>query len=142
MVLDKKIQRDVLICDDDKNICEILKTYCENMGCFKSIVMAHDGITATQKLRNQKFALICLDMNMPKKSGYDLIGDIGAGGNINSKESILVISGTLEKDLIAKIIQSGVKNFMVKPFDEQSFQEKAIKILTPPPKTDKDKSDK
>ena len=101
MALEKRSQRDVLICDDDKNICEILKTYCENMGCFKNIVFAHDGITATQKLRNQKFALICLDISMPKKTGFDLLGDI-AVGSINTKESILIVSGTLEKDLIAK----------------------------------------
>lgn len=128
MSLDKRMQRDVLICDDDKNICEILKVYCEHMGCFKSIVFAHDGITATQKLRNQKFALICLDINMPKKNGYDLLGDIEVGGH-NTKESVLIVSGTLEKDLIAKIIASGVKHFMVKPFDEQNFQDKVLKIL-------------
>lgn len=128
MALDKKIQRDVLICDDDKNICEILKVYCENMGCFKNIVFAHDGITATQKLRNQKFSLICLDINMPKKNGYDLLGDV-EDGNINTKESVLIVSGTLEKELIAKIIYKGVKNFMVKPFDEKSFQDKVLRIL-------------
>lgn len=137
MSIDKKIQRDVLICDDEKDICEILKVYCENMGCFKNIVMAHDGITATQKLRNQKFALVCLDISMPKKSGYDLIGDVEAS-NINSKDNILIVSGTLEKDLIAKILASGVKNFMVKPFDEKQFQEKVLRILsTPATKTEK-----
>lgn len=129
MSIDKKLQRDVLIVDDEKNICEILKVYCENMGCFKNIVMAHDGITATQKLRNQKFALVCLDISLPKKSGYDLIGDVEAG-SINSKDNILIVSGTLEKDLIAKIIGSGVKNFMVKPFDEKQFQEKVLRILS------------
>ncbi len=128
MALEKKSQRDVLICDDDKDICEILKVYCENMGCFKNIVFAHDGITATQKLRNQKFALICLDINMPKKTGYDLLGDI-AVGSVNSLDSVLVASGTLEKDLIARIIATGVKHFMVKPFEEQNFQEKVLKIL-------------
>ncbi|AUN98471.1 hypothetical protein C0V70_10210 [Bacteriovorax stolpii] len=126
--LEKKMQRDVLICDDDKAICEILREYCEHMGCFKNIVFAHDGITATQKLRNQKFALICLDISMPKKTGYDLIGEFDAN-SINSKDNILVVSGTLEKDLIAKIIQGGVKNFMVKPFDEKQFQEKVLRIL-------------
>lgn len=129
MSIDKKLQRDVLIVDDEKDICEILKVYCENMGCFKNIVMAHDGITATQKLRNQKFALVCLDISLPKKSGYDLIGDVEAG-SINSKDNILVVSGTLEKDLIAKILASGVKNFMVKPFDEKQFQEKVLRILS------------
>ncbi|MBC7427719.1 MAG: response regulator [Bacteriovorax sp.] len=125
---DKKLQRDVLICDDDKNICEILKAYCESMGCFKNIVTAYDGVTATQKLGNQKFALICLDISMPKKTGYDLIGSIGQG-NQNAIDSILIVSGTLEKDILTKIIASGVKNFMIKPFGEKQFQEKVLKIL-------------
>ncbi|NOT78024.1 MAG: response regulator [Bacteriovoracaceae bacterium] len=129
MALDKKIQRDVLICDDDKGICEILKEYCVNMGCFKNIVVAHDGITATQKLRNQKFALVLLDISMPKKTGFDLIGEF-VPGSLNVKENILIVSGTLEKDLIAKIIQNKVTNFMVKPFDETQFQEKVLKILS------------
>lgn len=128
MAIDKKIQRDILICDDDKNICEILKVYCESMGCFKNIVFAHDGIIATQKLANQKFAVICLDISMPKKTGYDLIGDISSGLT-NSIDSVLIVSGTLEKDLIARIINRGIKNFMVKPFDEKQFQEKVLKIL-------------
>ena len=128
VVIDKKIQRDVLIVDDDKNICEVLREYCHNMGCFKNIVFAHDGIMATQKLRNQKFSLILLDMNMPKKSGFDLLGEFEPGA-LNQKENILVVSGTLEKELISKIIARGVKNFLVKPFDEPSFQDRVLKIL-------------
>jgi response regulator of citrate/malate metabolism len=128
MVIDKRIQRDVLIVDDDKNICEILREYCHNMGCFKNIVFAHDGIMATQKLRNQKFAIILLDLNMPKKSGFDILSEFGQD-SLNQKENILVVSGTLEKDLIAKIISRGVKTFLVKPFDETAFQDRVLKIL-------------
>lgn len=131
MVLDKKLQRDVLIVDDDKNICEILKEYCLNMGCFKNIVFANDGITATQKLRNQRFSLILLDMNMPKKSGLDLLGEFEKGA-LNQRESVLIVSGTLEKDLISKIIERGVKTFLVKPFDEPSFQDRVLKVLSTP----------
>lgn len=126
--IDKKIQRDVLICDDDKEICEILQEYCLNMGCFRNIILSHDGITATMKLRNQKFSLILLDVNMPKKTGVDLISEF-AVGSLNGKDSILIVSGTLDKELIEKIIKSGVKNFMVKPFTETQFQEKVLKVL-------------
>lgn len=128
MSLDKKIQRDILIVDDDKDICEILNEYCENMGCFKSIVFAHDGIMAAQKLRNQKFSIILLDINMPKKSGYDILCEFD-GESLNQKENILIVSGTLEKDLLTKIIGRGVKNFLVKPFDELAFQDKVLKTL-------------
>ncbi len=128
MSIEKKIQRDVLIIDDDKNVCEVLKQYCENMGCFKNVLLAHDGIMASQKLRNQKFALILLDMNLPKKTGMDLIGEFGQN-DINQKDSIVVVSGVLEKELITKIIKSGVKNFLAKPIDESTFQEKVLKVL-------------
>jgi response regulator of citrate/malate metabolism len=121
-------QRDVLIVDDDKNICEIIRDYLIHMGCFKNIVMAHDGILATQKLRNQKFALILLDINMPKKSGIDLITEFD-GNNINRKECVLVVSGTLDKNIMAQIVAAGIKNFLVKPFDEAAFQDKVLKVL-------------
>ena len=128
MSIDNKLQRDVLIVDDDKNICEVLKEYCHNMGCFKNIVFANDGITATQKLRNQKFSLILLDMNMPKKSGLDLLGELDKNA-LNQRDSVVIVSGTLEKTVIAKVLENGVKTFLVKPFDEASFQDRVLKIL-------------
>lgn len=119
---------DVLIIDDDKQLCAVLKQYLEDMQRFRKIVEAHDGTVATQKLQNQAFGLILLDMNMPKKSGFDLIKEFD-GASLNKKDNVLVISGTLDRDLIARIIQRGVKNFLVKPFDEQSFKEKVAKLL-------------
>lgn len=129
MSIIKSIQRDILIVDDDKNICEILKEYAINMGCFKNIVMAHDGILATQKLRNQKFALILLDINMPKKSGLDLLSEFDEK-SLNKKEHVCIVSGTLDKDVIGHIVKYGIKNFLVKPFDEGAFQERVIKIVS------------
>jgi response regulator of citrate/malate metabolism len=119
---------DVLIVDDDKNICAIMKEYLEEMHAFRLIVEAHDGSIASSKLQNQKFGLIILDMNMPKKSGFDLIKDFEPPC-VNKKDNVLVISGTLDRDLIARIIQRGVKNFLVKPFDEESFKDKVTKMI-------------
>ena len=129
MALDKRIQRDVLIIDDDKNICEILREYCHNLGCFKNIVFAHDGVMACQKLRNQKFSIVLLDMNLPRKSGHEILSEFSSDA-LNQVDKILVVSGTLEKDLIAKLICSGFKTFLVKPFDEATFQERVLKILS------------
>lgn len=119
---------DVLIVDDDKNICAIMKEYLEEMNCFRLIVEANDGNLASSKLQNQKFGLIILDMNMPKKSGFDLIKEFEAPSE-NKKENVLIISGTLDRDLIARVIQRGVKNFLVKPFDEAAFKDKVSKMI-------------
>lgn len=131
MELDRKIQRDVLIVDDDENIREILQIYCHNMQCFKNIVHATDGSAATLKLRNQKFSLILLDLSMPKKSGIDLLDEFDSK-SLNQKENIIIVSGTLEKELIGRIIGHGINNFLVKPFNEATFRERVLKVLLTP----------
>ncbi|MGZ3787010.1 MAG: response regulator [Bacteriovorax sp.] len=119
---------DVLIVDDDPAICEILKTYCENLGCFRNILTANEGSNASNKLRNQKFALIILDMQLPKKSGLDLIRELD-DKSINQRSSILIASGILDKSVVEKVIALGIKFFLPKPFDEAGFQEKVLKLL-------------
>lgn len=123
--------RDALIVDDDPDICEIIKEHLIEMGGFKNIVIANDGMMATLKLRNQKFDVILLDVNMPKKSGLDMLSEF-QDARLNQKESVLVVSGTLDKGVITHMLQSGIKNFLVKPFDEATFKDKVQKILDRP----------
>ncbi|WP_127716011.1 response regulator [Halobacteriovorax sp. HLS] len=121
-------QLDCLIIDDEKDICEVLKIYCENLGVFRNIIVARDGIVGTNKLHNQKFGLILLDINMPKKSGLDVLKEF-EGDHKNSFDSVIVVSGELDKTKLSAILGKGVKNFIIKPFTEAQFQEKVIPIL-------------
>lgn len=120
--------RDVLIIDDDPGIVEVLEAYCENMGCFRIIVKANDGSQASVKMRNQKFALILMDINMPRKSGIDLLREFDKN-SVNSVDNVVIISGELGKETLALCLRAGVKNFLVKPFDEPAFQQKILQIL-------------
>ena len=119
---------DVLIVDDDPSICEVIKQYCINLGCFRHIVIAHDGALAANKLRNQKFKIIFLDMKMPKKAGLDVIREFD-DRSLNTRSSVLVVSGEIDKTILEKTLALGVKNFLTKPFTEPDFQEKVLKML-------------
>ena len=119
---------DVLIVDDDPGICEILKQFCLNLKCFRNIVIAHDGALAAAKLRNQKFKIIFLDMKMPKKAGLDVIREFD-DKSMNSKSSIIVVSGEIDRTILEKTIGLGVKNFLMKPFTEEDFQGRVLKML-------------
>lgn len=130
----KQLLGDVLIVDDDKDICEIIKKYCENMGCFRNIILANDGALASNKLRNQKFVLILVDLKMPKKGGLDLIRELD-DKTLNKKSAVMIVSGTLDKTMLEKGIALGVKNFLPKPFDEATFQEKVLKMMAQPTPT-------
>ncbi|MCB9062558.1 MAG: response regulator [Halobacteriovoraceae bacterium] len=120
--------KDVLIVDDEKDICEICSMYFEKMGIFRNICMAHDGIQATKMLDNQKFEIIILDINLPKKDGVKIVQQFGHIPK-NLKESVIVISGNLDAPILKEVMKNGVKNFLVKPFDEKSFITKVAEVL-------------
>lgn len=120
---------DVIIIDDDRGVIEILELYCENLGCFRNIIKAKDGSEASKKLANQKFSLILLDINMPKKSGVDIIKELTDKNHPNSLDSVVIVSGELNKTVLAKAMKNGVKTFLVKPFDEDQFIERVKGVL-------------
>ncbi len=120
---------DVIIIDDDRGVVEVLELYCENLGCFRNIIKARDGSEASKKLENQKFALILLDINMPKKSGVDIIKELADKNHANSLDSVVIVSGELNKTVLAESMKRGVKTFLVKPFDETQFVERVKGIL-------------
>lgn len=120
---------DVIIIDDDPGVTEVLDMYCENLGVFRNIISAADGSIASKKLHNQRFLLVFLDINMPKKSGIDIIHEL-AHNDFNFAESVIIVSGSLDKDVLNHSMRSGVKNFLVKPFSEEQFSAKVKEVLS------------
>lgn len=122
--LDPEYSRDCLIVDDDPAVVDTLQMYCENLAIFRNIIVAEDGQVATNKMNNQKFALMLVDINMPKKSGIELLKDFGSISNVNDTKHVVIISGELDAVKLKESMSSGVTNFIIKPFDEKTFREK------------------
>lgn len=119
----------ILMVDDDLELCEVMKFYLSKIDSIKSIVTVHDGMSAVQKIRNQKFDLILLDMKMPKKNGYELLDEF-IGNPFNSITSVVAMSGTMDMEILTINTSSGIKTFLIKPFNEALFLEKIKKIIT------------
>ena len=119
---------DVIIIDDDREVLSVLEMYCENLGVFRNIIKAKDGSEASKKLANQKFACILLDINMPKKSGVDILREFDKD-QANDLSSVIIVSGELNKTVLQEAMKRGVKNFIVKPFDEDQFSSKVLSVL-------------
>lgn len=120
--------KDVLIVEDEAEVSETLEMYLGNMDCFRNIVHSYDGTTAISKLANQAFSLVLLDLNIPRRSGLDVLKYI-ADHEGNDIKDVIMVSGAFEKKSITKAMQYGAKHFLVKPFDEEAFREKIAKAL-------------
>jgi len=123
-VVGKKVYGDVLIVDDDKDICEVVQGYLKSMDCFRNIIIASDGVMANMKLGLQRFCLILLDLNLPKRTGEDIVTFIYQKKDFNFVEDVVIMSGTLNERKFEVIRNLGVNKFILKPFTKESFVSK------------------
>ncbi len=128
-MINKFAKYNVLIVDDDEELCDIMKFYLSKIATIRSIVTVHDGISGGQRLRNQKFDLILLDMKMPRLNGYELFTEFKTNP-FNTISSVVAMSGTMDRDILMTGTQNGVKLFLIKPFDEKLFLEKIGAVIS------------
>jgi YesN/AraC family two-component response regulator len=120
--------KSVLIVDDDPIARRNFIQICDDLKLFKNIIEDADGKVASQKIANQEFDLIIIDLKMPKKSGLEVIRDaIYKRPNIAHK--FLVISGNVEPSTLQIIMSKNVKNILVKPFDMDVIENKIKSIV-------------
>lgn len=128
-MINKFAKYNVLVVDDDEELCTVMKFYLSKIKTIRSIVTVHDGMSAGQRLRNQKFDLILLDMKMPRLNGYELFVEF-RGNPFNTIGTVVAMSGTMDREILTTATQNGVKLFLIKPFDEKLFLEKISAVIS------------
>jgi len=68
----KFMKKRILAVDDDASVRESLKKVLEETGY--EVVLATDGTEGEIKLKEQMFDLLILDLNMPGRDGWDVLG--------------------------------------------------------------------
>ncbi|MCQ2465360.1 MAG: response regulator transcription factor [Oscillospiraceae bacterium] len=101
----------VLIIDEDKNSCSILKSALEKDG--NSVILAHDGENAMITFRAVKTDFILLDITISGADGWQLCRDIRKKSNI----PLIIISSRSEVFDKVLGLELGADDYIVKPFD-------------------------
>ena len=103
----------ILIVDDDKNICELLRLYLEKDG-FRTLV-AHDGEQALQCAQINNPDLILLDIMMPILDGWQVCREIRKNSNVP------IIMLTAKGETFDKVLglELGADDYITKPFDSK-----------------------
>jgi len=106
----------VLIVDDEAEIRESLQTILELEGF--SVATASTGEAGLQRLGDQPFDLVLLDLSLPGRDGMEVLGDIQA---IDRNLPVIMITayGTVENAVRA--MRSGAVNFVQKPWDNEKL---------------------
>ena len=102
----------ILICDDEKEILEILQLYLEKEGY--EIIKASDGLRALEIINTvNDIDLAILDIMIPYVDGYKLVGKIRSKYNI---PIIMISAKTQDSDKILGL-NLGADDYITKPFN-------------------------
>lgn len=113
----------ILIVDDDKNICELLRLYLEKDG-FRTLV-AHDGEEALQCAQINNPDLILLDIMMPILDGWQVCREIRKNSNVP------IIMLTAKGETFDKVLglELGADDYITKPFDSKEVVARIKAVL-------------
>lgn len=113
----------ILIVDDDKNICELVRLYLEKEGYDTSI--AYDGREALNTFKQNPPVAVVLDIMLPFVSGIDVLKEIRRSSNIP------VIMLTAKGETFDKILglELGADDYIVKPFEPKELVARVKAVL-------------
>jgi two-component system chemotaxis response regulator CheY len=114
----------ILFVEDSPTISRIIHDLLSKIG-YKKIVHAENGIDALKKIKNNDFDLIITDWNMPGMDGIELVSNLRSSDAYKSIPIIMASTNKTESD-IKKAFDSGINDYIIKPFSNQKLAEKIL----------------
>ena len=105
----------ILVADDDRNICELLRMYLEKEGY--TVVLAANGEEALQKFDEENPDIILLDVMMPRLDGWQVCREL------RKKSECPIIMITAKGETFDKVLglELGADDYVVKPFEPKEI---------------------
>ena len=121
----------ILVIDDFANMRKIIKKTLSDLG-YNTVDEADDGATAWPMIENayvagSPYGFIISDWNMPNLKGIDLLKACRSDKRFKNIPFILVTVES-EKEQIINAANSGVSNYIVKPFTSELLIKKMERV--------------
>ncbi|MDY3902278.1 response regulator transcription factor [Peptoniphilus sp. SGI.035] len=120
----------ILVVDDEKSIREVIRTYAEFEG--HEVVEASDGLEAIEKVREEDFDVIVMDIMMPKLDGFSSYKEIKKIKDI----PVLMLSARGEEYDKLFGFEIGIDDYVTKPFSPKELMARLNVIVNRNNKTE------
>lgn len=117
------MKRKILIIEDEKSIAQVLEDTFSQEGF--EIIKAFDGENGVDKFYNEKPDLILLDINLPKKLGWEVCKEIRETSNI----PIIMMTARDSDSDEYNGLSIGADDYITKPFNLKILLLKVKKLL-------------
>ncbi|MDI6602270.1 MAG: sporulation transcription factor Spo0A, partial [Thermoanaerobacteraceae bacterium] len=118
----------IVIVDDNKEFCTILKDCLERDEGIKVIGTANDGNQALKIIQDTQPDLIILDIIMPYLDGLGVLEKLPMI-KLSRLPRIIILSAVGQDTITQKAISMGIDYYIVKPFDMDTFVQRVREVL-------------
>jgi len=119
-----KVNRSVLIVDDEKWICESLMLLLSRNGL--AVNSALSGKEALRSLERNGSTLVILDYNLPDMDGIELLGQIRSR---YADIPVIFMTGYGSETTSIKAFKLGITDYFIKPFHPKELENRVLEII-------------
>ena len=131
----------VLLADDNKDFCDVVRGYLDKMDDISVLDVAHDGVEAYDKINALQPDIVVLDGIMPRLDGIGVLEKLGQAQIAGRKPVCIMLSAVSQEQIAQNAIGLGAAYYMVKPFDMDTLVQR-IRQLNKHQLTEKGAGDK
>ena len=117
--------KNILICDDAAFMRMMIKDILTKNG-YNVVGEAENGAKAVEKYQELKPDLVLMDITMPEMDGIQALKAIKA---VDPSATVIMCSAMGQQAMVIESIQSGAKDFIVKPFQQDRVLEAVRKVV-------------
>ena len=117
--------KNILICDDAAFMRMMIKDILTKNG-YEIAAVAENGAIAVEKYPEAKPDLVLMDITMPDMDGIQALKKIK---EIDANANVIMCSAMGQQAMVIESIQSGAKDFIVKPFQADRVIEAVQKVV-------------
>ena len=125
-IIEEIKQSRILVVDDIKTNCDVLKRRLENNTFLVEVSMS--GKDALEKIAKEKFDLVLLDVLMPEVNGLEVLIKIREEYSAD-KLPVIMVSSFDDVESISKCIQLGASDYLPKPVNSTILTQKVASTL-------------
>ena len=120
----KKPKR-ILVVDDDKKNCRLLKAVLESLG--HEPILAHDGFEALEKVRDS-IDVVLMDVMMPGIDGFEAVRRIRSDPAV-ADIPVVMVTVLSSREHRLQAVEAGANDFITKPVDRLELKVRIDSLL-------------
>lgn len=101
----------ILLVEDDPLISNIYQMSLRRAGYDIEVIASGSGVV--NKIKENDYDLLLLDLVLPEKSGFEVLEEIHRGG-IDEDLKIIVLSNLGQKEKVERALEMGAEEYLIK----------------------------